>query len=100
MSGYRHNADTIYLRPVDNTQEYQIVNAAKWLVRLGHFKTVKIAHGYIHQLEYEKPWRFKTLMSNYYATHFRGHVFKKPSKIDDYTTGSPNTYGDEPHMYM
>jgi len=100
MSGHRRNADTIYLRPQENTQEYQIVNAAKWLVRLGHFKSVHAAHTYMHKLEYTQPWRFKAMMSSYYAAHFRGHVFQKFIDINDYRTGGQNTYGDEPHMYM
>ena len=100
MSGYRNNEVALYLRPISNQQEYQLNNAAKWLVKRNRFRSVREARMYIHYLEYERPWQYKTLMSNYYAAHNMGHKFMKTININEYTTGNMNVYGDEPHMYM
>lgn len=98
MSGYKHNANTLYLRPMANIKEYQVFNAAKMLYRNRSFVRVSAAYSYLRQLELNKPWQFKAIMSNYFET-VCNHTFRKTMDINNYTTGGPNLYGNEPHMY-
>ena len=105
MSGHTRDSVTIYLRPYANVPPYQIDNCAKWLIQLGHFPNFHTAHSWIMRLYNYSPWKFKTLMSNYYAAHFDGHMrikqgVTKYEAINRYQTGYVNSYGEEPHMYM
>ena len=99
MSGVRYNDLSIYLRPIEDQQPYQLNNAAKWLVSIGNFKTFYQARRYISYIEYMHPWRFKTLMSNFHAATDLRKNFKVFRSLDDYRTSNVNSYGDEPHMY-
>jgi len=104
MSGHRNNSIALYLRPIDSIPPYQIDNCAKWLVATGQIKGLYQARVWINTLQYKQPWRFKTLMSNYYAIIFDGHIFNKPhenkyTEVNEYTTSNNNSYGNEPHMY-
>lgn len=100
MSDYQRTGNSLYLQPMANIKEYQVVNAAKMLCRMRHFASVATAHSYLHHLELNYPWQFKAIMSKYYDIAHVKHMFRKTMPIDNYTTSKQNVYGDEPHMYM
>jgi hypothetical protein len=99
MSGLRSNSITLYLRPTENQQPYQLNNCAEWLVVLGYFNNFINARRYIAHLEYNYPWKFKAVMSNYYdAVDYKQNMTHKKN-VNSYQTMSDKYYGDEPHMY-
>jgi hypothetical protein len=100
MNRYRVNSDTLYLRPIENQPNYQIQNAARWLVAKGEKPTYKQALHYVIYLESTYPWKFKTLMASFYDKF--DHTIKrmKYKDVNTYKSTDSNFYGDEWHMWF
>ena len=99
MSGYRVNELTLYLRPIENQPPYQIHNCANWLVKKRYAKNFTIARLWLDKLLVSDVWRFKSLMSAYYAdTDYKSKELEFKD-VNSYRTSKSNIYGDELHMY-
>lgn len=89
----------LYLRPIENIKPYQIDNCAKWMFKLGYFSSLNESRYWIKNLEYQSPWKFKTLMSNYFLSMYQTKPnINKYTAVNNYVTSNINSYG-EPHMY-
>jgi len=100
MSSYSNSYLTLYHKPIYYQKEDDILHAAFWLTSTGQFKSVKYAFQFLHYLQHEEVWNFKTIMGNFYNATSMQHTFNKYKNIDNYVTSNKNTYGDEAHMYF
>ena len=100
MSGYRVNELTLYLRPIENQPPYQIHNCAVWLARKGYAKNPINARIWLDKLQESNIWRFKSIMSAYYADTDYKPIDFEFKDVNQYRTSKLNTYGDDLHMYM
>lgn len=105
MSSYRKNSITMYLRPLEYQQRYQIRNAAKWLVYKKKFLHFNNALRWLSYLEKTNPWVYKNILSTYYKetdykTYFKSSVYSNNYDVNFYKTSNYNSYGDEPHMWF
>lgn len=91
----------LYLKPFFNQKPVDEYGCASWLVLNGIFKNVSQAMHYLHKLSYNDPWKYKSLMSDYYmklekAMDTKYETSKKPNK---YRNSYKQFYGEELHMY-
>ena len=89
--------DYIYSRPVEYQTEFQIDQCAKWLVKQRRIKNYPNSRAYLKLLQYNHPWKFKSIMYEYYSVLNPQPSLKKRS-INTYHTDVPNIYDGEPHM--
>jgi len=94
-----YNALALYLRPLEDQQPYILDQVAQWLVDKKDFPNFKLARQYLFYLEEKYPWRFKTILSNYYEATDIYKNFMVYKSVDDYQTSHTNAYGEEPHMW-
>lgn len=100
MSNYHLNEIITYLRPIEFQKPYQIKNCAKWLVKKGYAKNMLHADRFLYNLQNHDVWRFKSIMSAFYADTERQFKLHKGRKANYYQTSNVNTYGEDLHMYM
>ena len=99
MSSTRPNSTTLYLRPIEYQQPYQIRNAANMLVKQGQFNCVINATNWLVNLEESNSWKFKHIMDKYYELTDYKTDYKNTYDINTYMSNNHNAYGEEPHMW-
>lgn len=96
----RNQSTTLWLRPIENIKNYQVRDAARWLVKRGSVKNFDKGIKLLVYLMNERPTNFKYIMSKY----FEINVYKsKPHKWADpnlYRHAPGNIGYGEPHMYI
>jgi hypothetical protein len=105
MSYYKNNEISLYLRPIDYQPNYQINNCAEWLVKKSYAKNKIHAYNFLNHLAQNNKWRYKSIMSAYYADvdyKYKDYSF---NDVNNYRTSklTENPYYSrygEYHMYQ
>ena len=99
MSGLSLNSLTLYLRPTEALQPYQINNCARWLVEQGKFAEYHQARNWLFVMEETQPFRFKAVMSKYYEATEYTQDYKSKRDVNQYQSTKNNSYGEDSHMW-
>jgi hypothetical protein len=67
----------LYLRPVDNVPDFEIMDAAKWFAATKRSSSAKKAYGILHAAKFSDEAKFRQLMSLYYQHNSKSYYEKK-----------------------
>jgi hypothetical protein len=99
MSGLVPNSITLYLRPTDAIQPYNVRQCAIWLVKKKVFTDVNKAISWLLFAEENDAFQYKAVMSKYFEETDYRVEFHRGRDVNKYRSSSSNYYGDEPHMW-
>lgn len=71
----------MYLRPIDNIHQTEMIKLAKWLTSCGKFSNCNNALHYLYFLLDEQPMRLRTILYNFYYK-----MKAPPINVDNYNS--------------